>query len=68
MNRYLFHTFYRGHDGEWHQPGTMGELPDDEGASLIQRGHAKMIETMSLEQPETRVVKIRRGRSVKGKI
>ena len=67
MKKYLFHTYYHGRDGEWRQPGTTGELPSDEGDELIRRGHARIIETMSLEQPETRIIK-RRGRHVSGKI
>lgn len=68
MNQYLFRTYYRGRDDKWRQPGVVDELPEDEGAELVRRGHAKLIETMALEQPETRVIKFRRGRNVSAKI
>ncbi len=65
MKKYLFHTYYKDDDGGWHQPGTKGIVSDAEGDLLIKRGHAKMIETMTISQPETR---IRGKRNVKRKI
>lgn len=63
--RYIVNGFFKDSKGQWHQPGTVVELEQDEAALWKSRGVIKTYQTAMVTQPETRVVQIpkRRGRN-----
>ncbi len=64
--RALFASYYQDKNGIWHQPGNIDELDPAEARELASRGAVRIIETAietaMVEQPETRVVQMRRKR------
>ncbi len=58
--RCLCRTYFQDKAGVWHQPGTMYEFSVAEARELESRGFLQVIETMSLEPPENRIINFKR--------
>jgi acetylglutamate kinase len=47
--------FFKDRNEVWHQPGNIDDINDSEIDELTKRGAIKVIETMAVSQPETRI-------------
>ncbi len=60
--RCLVMTYFQDESGEWHQPGNVDDIKSGEAVRLERSRAVKIIETAMVEQPEIRVVQMRRKR------
>ena len=56
-------SYFKDAKGVWHQPGNRDDFEPTEARELASKGFIKIIETMAVEQPETRVINYRRKRA-----
>jgi hypothetical protein len=54
MGRYLVRTYFKDARGEWHQPGNLTDMEEEEAREAVKRGDIQTYRTQSMEPPETR--------------
>lgn len=52
-------SYFKDAKGTWHQPGNRDDFEPAEARELASRGFIKIIETMAVEPPQTRVVSMK---------
>jgi hypothetical protein len=52
--------YFKDSRGEWHQPGNIVEVEEEESRALVQKGFVKIIRTAMVKEPENRVVSLKR--------